>query len=103
MLEHLDDPLQPPNSAIDPEFEDVRQRAAQRRRTQGAVAGVVVFSVLVTGGVSGLALGGPDVVHAPITDIGPNQVCVAWESSRRSTLITEFVALAVAHLGSADA
>lgn len=41
----------------------------------------------------------PDVVHAPIRDIGPNQVCLAWGSTRRSSLITEFVDLAVAHLG----
>ena len=38
----------------------------------------------------------PDVTSAPIDDIGPNQVAVAWEAGRRDALIDEFVALAVA-------
>jgi DNA-binding transcriptional LysR family regulator len=35
-----------------------------------------------------------DVTHVGIEDIGPNQVSLAWDSSRRSPLITEFVAIA---------
>jgi len=36
----------------------------------------------------------PDIVHVAVRDIGPSQVCLAWESSRRSPLITEFAAIA---------
>ncbi|MFC0107964.1 LysR family transcriptional regulator [Kibdelosporangium aridum] len=32
----------------------------------------------------------PDVVHVPVGDIGPNQVCLAWISTRRSPLIHDF-------------
>jgi DNA-binding transcriptional LysR family regulator len=35
-----------------------------------------------------------DVAQALITDIGPNQVCLAWSAARRSPTITEFLALA---------
>ena len=38
----------------------------------------------------------PDLVSAPITDLGPNQVALAWLSTRRSGLISEFEALAAA-------
>jgi len=38
----------------------------------------------------------PDVTHVPVDDIGPSQVCLAWDSQRRSPLIPEFVAIAVA-------
>ncbi|MER6947985.1 LysR substrate-binding domain-containing protein [Nonomuraea sp. NPDC000554] len=37
----------------------------------------------------------PDVTHVPVDDIGPNQVCLAWDSTRRSPLIQEFAAIAV--------
>jgi DNA-binding transcriptional LysR family regulator len=40
----------------------------------------------------------PDVTHVDIEDIGPNQVCLAWDSSRRSALIDEFVAIATSDL-----
>jgi DNA-binding transcriptional LysR family regulator len=36
----------------------------------------------------------PDVVHIPVDDIGPNQVCLAWTASRRSPLIYEFAEIA---------
>lgn len=38
----------------------------------------------------------PDVVAVPISDIGPNHVCLAWDSNRRSPLISEFAAIASA-------
>jgi DNA-binding transcriptional LysR family regulator len=38
----------------------------------------------------------PDVTHVPVDDIGPSQVCLAWDCQRRSPLIPEFVAIAVA-------
>jgi DNA-binding transcriptional LysR family regulator len=37
----------------------------------------------------------PDVTHVDITDIGPTQVCLAWEAGRHSGLIEEFVDIAV--------
>ncbi|MBP2705049.1 LysR family transcriptional regulator [Microbispora sp. RL4-1S] len=36
----------------------------------------------------------PDVTYVPITDIPPNQVCLAWDSTRRNPLIGEFAVLA---------
>jgi hypothetical protein len=37
----------------------------------------------------------PDIVHVAVRDIGPHQICLAWDGSRRSRLIAEFVAIAV--------
>lgn len=37
-----------------------------------------------------------DISVAVITDIGPNEVCLAWDATRRSPLIAEFVSLALA-------
>ena len=37
----------------------------------------------------------PDIRHVPVCDIAPNQVCLAWDSSRRSALIREYVAIAL--------
>jgi len=39
----------------------------------------------------------PDVTYATISDIGPNQVSLAWDASRRSRLIHEFAELASQH------
>lgn len=36
----------------------------------------------------------PDVCHVAVSDIGPSQVCLVWDSARRNPLIHEFVALA---------
>jgi DNA-binding transcriptional LysR family regulator len=36
----------------------------------------------------------PDVTHVAVPEIGPNQVGLAWDSSRRSRLIRQFVAIA---------
>lgn len=41
----------------------------------------------------------PDVVPIPIDDIGPNQVCLAWTATRRSSLIRDFVEAASDTLG----
>jgi DNA-binding transcriptional LysR family regulator len=38
----------------------------------------------------------PDVTHVLVDDIGPSQVCLAWDSRRRNPLASEFVAIAVA-------
>jgi DNA-binding transcriptional LysR family regulator len=44
----------------------------------------------------------PDVTSVLITDIPANQVCLAWQSGRRSSLITEFALLAHAEYRSDD-
>ena len=38
-----------------------------------------------------------DIIHAAITDIAPNQICLAWDSTRRSRVIHEFAAIAAEH------
>ncbi|MGO1054828.1 LysR family transcriptional regulator [Crossiella sp. CA198] len=38
----------------------------------------------------------PDVTHIPITDLAPNRVCLAWDSTRRNPLLAEFAAIAAA-------
>jgi DNA-binding transcriptional LysR family regulator len=43
-----------------------------------------------------------DVTYAGVEDIGPNQVCLAWDSSRRSPLIAEFADLVSAQLQEGD-
>jgi DNA-binding transcriptional LysR family regulator len=39
----------------------------------------------------------PDIVHVAVRDLGPNHVCLAWDASRRSRLVQEFVAIAEEH------
>ncbi|HEY4464353.1 MAG TPA: LysR substrate-binding domain-containing protein [Streptosporangiaceae bacterium] len=36
----------------------------------------------------------PDVTHVAVAGIGPNRVCLVWDSSRRSRLIQQFSAIA---------
>jgi DNA-binding transcriptional LysR family regulator len=36
----------------------------------------------------------PDITHVPVSDLPPTHVCLAWDSSRRSDLIVEYVAIA---------
>jgi DNA-binding transcriptional LysR family regulator len=38
----------------------------------------------------------PDIAHLEIEDIGPNRVCLAWDSTRHDALIEEFAGIAVA-------
>ncbi|GAA5049625.1 DNA-binding transcriptional LysR family regulator [Thermocatellispora tengchongensis] len=33
----------------------------------------------------------PDITHVPVHDIAPSRVCLAWDASRRSPLIREYV------------
>jgi DNA-binding transcriptional LysR family regulator len=44
----------------------------------------------------------PGVSHSRISDIPPNQVCLAWDSARRSRLIQDFATIAAKHLRVAD-
>ena len=38
-----------------------------------------------------------DITHVAITDIAPNQICLSWDSTRRSRVIHEFAAIAAEH------
>src|ERR1700749_1941134 len=40
----------------------------------------------------------PGVAYIHLSDIAPNQVCLAWDASRRSPLIQDFAAIAADHL-----
>jgi DNA-binding transcriptional LysR family regulator len=40
----------------------------------------------------------PGVAYSHVSDIAPNQVCLAWEATRRSQLIQDFAAIAAEHL-----
>jgi len=40
----------------------------------------------------------PGIAYIHVTDIAPNQVCLAWDATRRSPLIQDFVAIAADHL-----
>jgi DNA-binding transcriptional LysR family regulator len=44
----------------------------------------------------------PDITSVPIDDIGPNQVCLAWDKTRESPLIHEYVEIATALLEGKD-
>jgi hypothetical protein len=35
-----------------------------------------------------------DISHVLVSDIAPNQVCLSWDSMRRSALIRDYVAIA---------
>lgn len=35
----------------------------------------------------------PDINHVLVADLAPSQVCLAWDSSRHSALIREYVAI----------
>jgi hypothetical protein len=37
------------------------------------------------------------VAYSHVSDIPPNQVCLAWDATRRSRLIQDFAALAADH------
>jgi DNA-binding transcriptional LysR family regulator len=39
----------------------------------------------------------PGVAYSHVSDIAPNQVCLAWEATRTSRLIQDFVAIAAGH------
>src|SRR4051794_37985120 len=69
MFEHLDDPLERERDLV-AEYGAVAILAASMRRRRGIVVTTLAISLVMTGGVSGLALGGPDSVHEPV-DGGP--------------------------------
>ena len=99
--EHL---LQDP--AAVPEWRDIATEMRSRRRR-----GVPVFRtveeklehVAAGHGIVVLPLSTadfytrPGVAYSHVSDIPPNQVCLAWDATRRSRLIQDFAALAVDH------
>ncbi|MFC6020300.1 LysR family transcriptional regulator [Plantactinospora solaniradicis] len=44
----------------------------------------------------------PDVVHVPVDDLRPNQICLAWAEDNRSPLVHEFVDIAARQAQAAD-
>jgi DNA-binding transcriptional LysR family regulator len=40
----------------------------------------------------------PGIAYVHVSDIPPNQVCLAWDASRRSPLIRDFAVIAAGHL-----
>ena len=40
----------------------------------------------------------PGIAYSHVSDIPPNQVCLAWDATRRSRLIQDFAAIAADHL-----
>ena len=60
--------------------------------------------VVVLGGTSGIGLATakaaarPGVAYSHVSDLPPNQVCLAWDATRRSRLIQDFAAIAADHL-----
>lgn len=100
--EHL---LQDPDAV--PEWRDIAEELSTgRRRAEPAISIVEEKLERVAAG-RGIAVfplstatfyTRPDIVHVAVTDIGPSQVCLAWDSTGRSPLIAEFAAIA-AELG----
>jgi DNA-binding transcriptional LysR family regulator len=96
--EHL---LQDPDMV--PEWRDIAQEVRSgRRRAEPAIHSVEekLERVAAGRGVAVFPLSTatyytrPDIAHVAVRDIGPSQICLAWDSSRRSPLIAEFAAIA---------
>ena len=99
--EHL---LQDP--AAVPEWSDIATEMRIRRRPSPPVFRTVeekLEHVAAGRGVVVLPLSTavfytrPDIAHSYVTDIPPNQVCLAWDATRRSQLIQDFAAIAADH------
>jgi len=99
--EHL---LQDP--AAVPEWRDIATEMRTRRRPSPPVFRTVeekLEHVAAGRGVVVLPLSTavfytrPDIAHSYVTDIPPNQVCLAWDATRRSQLIQDFAAIAADH------
>jgi DNA-binding transcriptional LysR family regulator len=99
--EHL---LQDP--AAVPEWRDIATEMRTRRRSSVPVFRTVeekLEHVAAGHGVVLLPLSTavfytrPGVAYSHVSDIAPNQVCLAWDATRRSQLIQDFVALAADH------
>jgi DNA-binding transcriptional LysR family regulator len=96
--EHL---LQDPDAV--PEWRDIAEELRTGRRPDEPVLTIVEEKLerVATGrGIAVFPLSTAtfytrkDIVHVSVADIGPSQVCLAWDSARRSPLIAEFAAIA---------
>jgi len=99
--EHL---LQDPSAV--PEWRDIATEMRSRRRPSVPVFHTVeekLEHVAAGHGIIVLPLSTaafytrPDVAYSHVTDIPPNQVCLAWDATGRSPLIEDFAAIAADH------
>ena len=100
--EHL---LQDPGAV--PEWRDIAAEMRTRRRRGAPVLRTVeekLEHVAAGHGIVVLPLSTavfytrPGVAYSHVSDIPPNQVCLAWDATRRSRLIQDFAAIAADHL-----
>jgi DNA-binding transcriptional LysR family regulator len=99
--EHL---LQDPGAV--PEWRDIATEMRARRRRSVPVFRTVEEKLEHVAAGNGIVLlplstavfyTRPDVTHSRVSDIPPNQVCLAWDAARRSRLIQDFAAIAADH------
>ena len=99
--EHL---LQDP--AAVPEWRDIATEMRTRRRPRVPVFRTVEEKLEHVAAGHGIVLlplstavfyTRPGVAHSHVSDIPPNQVCLAWDATRRSRLIQDFAAIAADH------
>jgi DNA-binding transcriptional LysR family regulator len=100
--EHL---LQDP--AAVPEWRDIATELRTRRRRSAPIFRTVEEKLEHVAAGHGVVLlpqstaafyTRPGVSYSQISDIPPNQVCLAWDAARRSPLIQDFAAIAVDYL-----
>lgn len=99
--EHL---LQDPDGV--PEWRDIalELRDGQPRRALPAARTVeeklehiaAEYGIVVLPSSVAASYSRPDITRVPVVDIAPSLVCLAWDSTRSSALIREYVALALA-------
>jgi DNA-binding transcriptional LysR family regulator len=99
--EHL---LQDP--AAVPEWRDIATEMRSRRRPSPPVFRTVEEKLEHVAAGHGIVLlplstavfyTRPGVAYSHVSDIPPNQVCLAWDATRRSRLIQDFAAIAADH------
>jgi hypothetical protein len=104
--EHL---LQDPEAV--PEWRDIAAEMRTRHRRSGPVFRTVeekLEHVAAGHGVVLLPLSTavfytrPGVSYSQVSDVPPNQVCLAWDATRRSRLVQDFAAIAADHPPVAD-
>ena len=96
--EHL---LQDPGAV--PEWRDIATEMRARRRPSAPVFRTVEEKLEHVAAGHGIVLlplstavfyTRPGIAHSHVSDISPNQVCLAWDATRRSRLIQDFAAIA---------
>jgi DNA-binding transcriptional LysR family regulator len=99
--EHL---LQDPGAV--PEWHDIAAEMRTRSRRSAPVFRTVEEKLELVAAGHGIVLlplstavfyTRPSVAYSRVSDISPNQVCLAWDATRRSRLIQDFAAIAAAH------